>query len=170
MEFKPYAPFGSLPIYREGDLLISQSGAICRHIANRFGIAGESSAERAKVDMFCELAKDIKQKKEAVYDVDVHADGKKLKQFLGPAEAACDGKHFVGCSLTLADVAMFEALHLLAELNPAILQPYPKLDTFVASFAARPQVGHLPPLGSTAWSGLIAAAAACSPPRKRWPQ
>ena len=102
--FKPYSPFGSLPVYREGDLLLTQSGAICRHIANRFGIAGESAEERAKVDMWFELAKDIKSKKAALYDIENHADGAKLKQFLTPAEAACDGKHFVGKSLTLADV------------------------------------------------------------------
>ena len=102
--FKPYAPFGSLPVYREGDLLITQSGAICRHIADRFGIAGASAAERATVDMWFELAKDIKAKKAALYDMDGHADGAKLKQFLVPAEASCDGKHFVGKSLTLADV------------------------------------------------------------------
>lgn len=56
--------------------------------------------------MWFELAKDIKGKKGAAYDMESHADAGKLKQFLAPAEAACDGKHFVGTSLTLADVAM----------------------------------------------------------------
>ena len=34
-----------------------------------------------------------------------------LYDFTATAEDACDGKHFVGSSLTLADIAMFEALH-----------------------------------------------------------
>ena len=138
--FKPYSPFGSLPVYREGDLLLTQSSAICRHIADKFGIAGSTCDERGKVDMWFELAKDIKSKKAAVYDMEKHADAAKLRQFLVPAEATCDGKYFVGASLTLADVAMFEALQAMVECNSDCLKGYPTLNTFVANFAARPQI------------------------------
>jgi len=138
--YKPYAPFGQMPLYREGSMLLSQSGAICRHIANKFGIAGDCPASKAKVDMYFELAKDIKSKKSAIYDMQGHPDAAKLHQFLVPAEAACDGKFFVGKKLTLADVAMFEALHTMVELAPDSLDKYPSLEAFVATFAARPQV------------------------------
>ena len=61
--YKPYAPFGQPPIYREGDLVLSQSGTISRHLASKFGIAGDTPVERAVVDMYFELAKDISGKK-----------------------------------------------------------------------------------------------------------
>ena len=138
--YKPYAPFGQLPIYREGDLILSQSGTISRHLANKFGIAGDTPAERARVDMYFELAKDISGKKAGMYDPDNHPDGARLKGFLAPAEAACDGTYFVGGKLTLADVAMFNSLQLISECAPDCLARYPKLQTFVANFSARPSV------------------------------
>ena len=138
--YKPYAPFGQLPIYREGDLVLSQSGTISRHLASKFGIAGDTPVERAVVDMYFELAKDISGKKAGMYDPDNHPDGARLKGFLAPAEAACDGTYFVGGKLTLADVAMFNSLQLISECAPDCLARYPKLQAFVTNFSARPSV------------------------------
>ena len=138
--YKPYAPFGQLPIYREGDLVLSQSGTISRHLASKFGIAGDTPVERAVVDMYFELAKDISGKKAGMYDPDNHPDGARLKGFLAPAEAACDGTYFVGGKLTLADVAMFNSLQLISACAPDCLARYPKLQTFVTNFSARPSV------------------------------
>ena len=68
-----------------------------------------------------ELAKDISGKKAGMYDPDNHPDGARLKGFLAPAEAACDGTYFVGGKLTLADVAMFNSLQLISECAPDCL-------------------------------------------------
>lgn len=136
-KFKDYAPFGQLPVLRDGDLILCESGAICRHLARKCRIDGCTDDERARVDMYFELAKDIKGKKGGLFD-DKMKQG--LANFLKAAEDACDGRHFVGRSLTLADVAMFEALHGCTEAKPGSLGGYPKLSAFVSYFATMPNV------------------------------
>lgn len=89
--------------------------------------------------MYFELAKDIEGKKACLFDAK-HKDWPKLKRFLDAGEAACSGAHFVGESLTLADCAMFKALHFMAEVKSGALADYPKLSAFVGHFASQPAV------------------------------
>lgn len=112
--YKPYAPFGQLPVLRDGPLLICESGAIARHLARKACIDGGDAADKARVDMFFELAKDLTSKKSGIHDP-ASADGKRLAAMLATAEANCGGAHFVGSSTTLADVALFHALHTFDE-------------------------------------------------------
>lgn len=81
---------------------------------------------------------DIKGKKSALW---TPADMPKLTTFLAAAEAAVDPSgHFVGGSLTLADIAMFEVLTTLEEIAPTVLDDFPTLKAFQRSFAASPNV------------------------------
>ena len=137
--YKAYATFGQLPVLRDGDLLLVESAAIARHLARRTCIDGTTLEEKAKVDMYHELANDIKGKIQGVYGGD---DAKPLANYLKAAEAACDGEHFVGSSLTLADVAMFHMLHWLVELKPSALDEYRKLSSFVNRFKALPNISR----------------------------
>ena len=144
--YKPYAPFGQLPILRDGSLMISESGAIARHLARRCMVDGSTLEEKAKVDMYAELANDLKGKKAAIHDLENHDDAKKLRQFLEVAETACpdpaSGRWFVSESLTLADIALFQQLHFFEEVQPGVLagSGYSKLSSFVRRFAAIPNV------------------------------
>lgn len=144
--WRDYAPFGQLPILRDGALVLCESDAISRHLARRCMIDGASMEEKAKVDMYAELAKDIKGKKNAIYDMEKHADAPKLKTFLDAAEAVAPDPHaggwFVGKSLTLADVALFQQLHFMEEVKPGALEQsgYTKLSAFVRNFAQMPNV------------------------------
>jgi glutathione S-transferase len=138
--FKSYAPFGQLPILRDGDLMLTQSGAIVRHLARKLCIDGSTEEEKALVDMYFELARDINMQKGQVYNIGADSAAK-LRKFLSAAEAACaDGKHFVGSSLTMADVAMFNTLYTLEELQPGCLGDHPQLKTFVTHFSSLPNV------------------------------
>ena len=137
--YKEYTPFGQLPVLRDGDMLLSESGAIARHLARVTCIDGSTLEERAKVDMYYELAKDIKGKLAGIHD-ESHADAKGLKNFLGFAEKACSGEHFVGEQLTLADVAMFEILYQMEEIKQGSLDGYTKLSSFVKAFASMPSI------------------------------
>jgi len=139
--YKPYAPFGQLPVLRDGPLLICESGAIARHLARKACIDGGDAADKARVDMFFELAKDLTSKKSGIHDP-ASADGKRLAAMLATAEANCGGAHFVGSSTTLADVALFHALHTFDEVAPGSLEPYPKLKAFVKKFAAQPAIAE----------------------------
>jgi glutathione S-transferase len=144
--WRDYAPFGQLPILRDGALVLCESDAISRHLARRCMIDGASMEEKAKVDMYAELAKDIKGKKNAIYDMEKHADAPKLKTFLDAAEAVAPDPHaggwFVGKSLTLADVTLFQQLHFMEEVKPGALEQsgYTKLSAFVRNFAQMPNV------------------------------
>ena len=122
-EYKEYTAFGQLPLLRDselGKLLLVESAAIVRHLARRLCIDGATLEEKAKIDMYYELSRDIFSKAAGVYDPK-HADAQKLSAFLFAAEEACGGEHFVGNSLTLADCAMFHTLYTLVELRPDAL-------------------------------------------------
>lgn len=43
--------YGQLPVYTEGDLVIHQSHAICRHLARRFNLYGDDEADRIRCDI-----------------------------------------------------------------------------------------------------------------------
>lgn len=137
-KWKEYATFGQLPVLRDGELLLVESSAIVRHLARKTCIDGSSLEDQAAVDMYFELSKDIGGKRAALHDMANHADAPKIKTYLAAAESACDGMHFVGGYLTLADVAMFHQLDVIAQVAPAVLDAYPKLGAFVKAFAAQP--------------------------------
>tara|TARA_B100000524_G_scaffold312461_1_gene189413 strand:+ start:4587 stop:5414 length:828 start_codon:yes stop_codon:yes gene_type:complete len=137
--YKKYAPFGQLPILHDGSNLICESGAIARHLARKACIDGSNLAEKAKVDMYFELSRDIVKEKAAAHDMDAESSAK-LKGYLAIADKSCNGKTFVGDTLTFADVGMFHALHWMREQAPGSLTPYPNLDAFVSHFEAIPNV------------------------------
>src|SRR5262249_49903448 len=50
----PHTPFGSLPIYREGDLEFAQTQAIYRHIARTRDLYGANEREHVECDVGAE--------------------------------------------------------------------------------------------------------------------
>lgn len=137
--YKKYAPFGQLPILRDGSLMLCESTAIARHLARKACIDGGSLAEKGLVDMYFELSRDIAKEKSAAFNIDADASAK-LRGFLATAEKSCSGRTFVGDSLTFADVGMFHALHFMKEQAPGALAAYPKLTQFVSYFESIPNV------------------------------
>lgn len=67
--FKQYARFGQLPVLRDGELLVAQSGAIARHLARKLFLDGGSAADKAAVDEWFELSRDLNGKKAAIHDM-----------------------------------------------------------------------------------------------------
>lgn len=144
-DMKKYAPFGQLPLYRGEELeglVLSQSGAICRHLARHLGLAGKGEREQALADSIFELHKDMMGKKAGLHDPE-SGDAGKLRDFLLAAEQhapASDSGFWVGAGLSVADVAMFHALRTFLDIKPGCLESYPKLIAFVEHFGARPAV------------------------------
>jgi len=125
-EWRSRAPFGQLPLLHDGDLHICQSRAIVRYLARKACIDGSTETEKVAVDEWCEFHRDLNDKRKAVHDLSNHADAPQLKKMLDRAEARLskgDGVHFVGGSLTVADVLMFSTLHTVEELKPGALGP-----------------------------------------------
>lgn len=142
---KAYAPFGQLPLYKGdelGDMILSQSGSICRHIAKMVGADGSGPVQQAKVDALFELSKDLRGAKPAIQDPS-NASAGQLAMFLKAAEQHAPAKgdgFFVGNGLTLADVAIFEVLYLFMEMKSDSLDAYPKLKAFYTAFKKTPAI------------------------------
>jgi len=124
-EYKEYAPFGQMPLYRDKELggWIAQQGTIVRHIARRTGLAGQTPKDEATIDMLFELSKDIAGKKDLVHEgaASDTADAKKLKMYLSSASKMLGAKpFFVYSTPTYADVAMFHVLNTLEEITAGV--------------------------------------------------
>ena len=88
--WKKYAPFGQLQLLRDGNLVIAESGAICKHLARKCCIDGTTLEDKARVDVL--RARQGHQVQEEPPHDPAHKDSPKLAGFLQAGEAACDGK------------------------------------------------------------------------------
>ena len=52
--------FPNLPYFVDGDIKITQSNAILRHIARKNDLCGETVADKARVDMMADCAMDLR--------------------------------------------------------------------------------------------------------------
>ena len=56
---KPTLPFGQLPVLEVDGVIIGQSMAIARFLANEYGIAGSSNMVKAQVDEVVDVMNDL---------------------------------------------------------------------------------------------------------------
>ena len=145
-EYKEFAPFGMLPVYKGpelGDLCLAQSGSICRHIARETGLDGATVKERANQDMIWELSKDISGKKELI-----HKEGEldvKLVGFLDGAAKmlkSSGGPYLGGSKIGYGDISMFHALYTLEQIKPGFIKPWTELEDFVTNVANLPPINQ----------------------------
>jgi len=145
-EYKEFAPFGMLPVYKGSeleDICLAQSGSICRHIARETGLDGETVKDRANQDMVWELSKDISGKKDLI-----HKEGEmdtKLVGFLDGAVkmlTSSGGPYFGGSKMGYGDLAMFHALYTFEKIKPGFLKPWKQLDDFVSHVVALPTISQ----------------------------
>lgn len=137
-EYKEFAPFGMLPVYKGPELdglCLAQSASICRHIARETGLDGETTIQRAVQDQIWELSLDISGKKELI-----HKEGEidaKLSGFLnGAAKMIRSGGPYMGGSkMGYGDLAMFHALYTFEQIKPGFIKPWKELEEFVTNIA-----------------------------------
>lgn len=53
-------PFGQMPVLRDGDMYLAQSGAILRHLARKHDLYGTTEEEKAMADMINDFANDLR--------------------------------------------------------------------------------------------------------------
>jgi glutathione S-transferase len=146
-DYKAHAPHGQLPLLRDAELgkdfIICQSGAIVRHIARVLGLDGADARAKAECDMLFFLSKDVKKELDNFWSDDAEKTAK-LHRYLKVVDglAPRNGAHFVGDSLTFADIAIFESIDLFHELKPSFFDAYPALTSFVKSFRQLPNVAQ----------------------------
>jgi len=143
-------PFGQIPTYEEGDLVLFESGAIVLHIAERFGgllPADANARARAIMWMFAALS----TVEPPIVDrevVEYSEDGKswqgeryamvdeRIRGRLNQLAARMGDSEWLDGAFSAADIVM---VHVLRRLEGSgLLDDYPTLAAYIARAEARP--------------------------------
>ncbi|CAC5396276.1 HPGDS [Mytilus coruscus] len=137
---KSTIPTGQMPTFDVDGQLLCQSLTIARYIAREYGYAGKSNMEQALVDQVVDTASDYlgeyfkcyfapeETKKEAIEKYLKESTPKTLTCFNKWLEQNDGGKgFFVGSSMTMADLAVYEVLTNVVLRDSKILDGFPKL-------------------------------------------
>ncbi|XP_048583218.1 glutathione S-transferase Mu 2 [Nematostella vectensis] len=137
----------NLPYYIDGDIRLTQTSAIMRHIARQHDLCGKTEEEKCLCDMIDYEIKDFFPGFfKATYftnnfeeDIKVYLKGirtlvKRFANFLGT------NPYFAGQNLTFADFNVWEALDQLRTLDPTILDGHDNLKGFMKRIQELPGV------------------------------
>jgi len=151
---KASTPFGQLPTLSVNGKVFAQSAAIQRYIAREYGLFGSNELEGLQIDGIYEGLQDARKpfmearstKDEAEKKVKIAAFfkdtwptwGARLSNVLAAND---EGKSwFVGTKISLADIAVFNVLSFLLEINADYLNDYPLLQGLIARVKANPGI------------------------------
>ena len=138
--------FPNLPCYIDGDIKITQSNAILRHIARKHDLVGKTEKEKAMVDMMADQSMDFRNgwvrlcynadfsNLKATYLKSLPETLQRFSEFLGSK------KWFAGDSLTFVDFVMYELLDQHKLLSPNCLKEFENLKSFTERFEALPRI------------------------------
>mmetsp|Transcript_17782 Transcript_17782/g.32129 ORF Transcript_17782/g.32129 Transcript_17782/m.32129 type:complete len:221 (-) Transcript_17782:7402-8064(-) len=138
-------PFGNLPYFIDGDLMITESSAIIRHCARKWAphLLGTTDEEQVNVDMLQGVISDLKNfVSHTVYDPEYEAKRTGLiSGSIGSLEriAAWLGSHafLAGANPTYIDFMFVELLSLLDFIDSGLPgRVSPVFDEYVARFRA----------------------------------
>jgi glutathione S-transferase len=149
-EHKKRQPFGQIPAYEEGDLVLFESGAIVLHIAERFpGLLPEDAngRARAKTWMFAAVSsvEPLIVQREVVeyFESDKSWAGERMamveariRERLGELSARLGDAEWLDGAFSAADVLMVQALRRLE--GSELLAAFPNLAAYVERGKARP--------------------------------
>eukprot|EP01104_Vermistella_antarctica_P013837 TRINITY_DN425_c0_g1_i1.p2 TRINITY_DN425_c0_g1~~TRINITY_DN425_c0_g1_i1.p2 ORF type:complete len:228 (+),score=73.55 TRINITY_DN425_c0_g1_i1:53-685(+) len=135
--------FKQVPLYEDGTVTLVQSIAIARYVARTNDLYGANAAEAAKIDVLVEGTQDALNKLvPLVFGGEPNPDAvtKFLTEvapvWLGHFEAVLpEGEYFVGNKLSLADLAVFLVLEILAN-REGVVSAFPKLSALKAKVEA----------------------------------
>jgi len=138
--------FPNLPYYIDGDLKISESGAIMRHIARKHGLAGTSECDSIKIDVATGILFDIgfplarlcyspdfASMKDA-FIAEVPAKIEKISKLLG------SNTYLLGDKICYIDFSMLELLERYMALVPSCITGHPNLLAFHKTITALPAI------------------------------
>ena len=150
-------PFGQVPVLYvdgpSGTVVLCQSRAVERFLARRFGLMGSGDVEEQQVDSVVEAVRDLTQ----AYSVSRGDDSTKqhflahtlptvlqqLERFVQRCSTSAAQDTLVGEKLSLADVALYQALTAKTPDQPAVAQVvdgYPRVKAAMAHVAGRPEI------------------------------
>lgn len=138
--------FPNLPYYMDGDVKITQSNAILKHIARKHKLDGATEKEKAVVDMMLDQAMDLRN---GIVRLCYNKDYESLKgdyfKNIPTALALFEKKlenslWFAGDKITVCDFPIYELLDQLRLMKEDSLNNYPKLLAFLSRFEALPSL------------------------------
>lgn len=145
-KFKLGLDFPNLPYYVDGDVKISQSQVILRHLARKHGLDGKTEADKVRVELALAQVSDYQMEfGRIVYNPQFHElkvdykaglpdKLKALSNFLG------DRKFVVGDYVTYVDFVLFEYLEVQSNFVNGLLKDYPVLDAYHKRVLALPAI------------------------------
>lgn len=128
--------FPNLPYYIDGDVKLSQSGVIIRHLARKHGLAGNTEADQLRAELLAAQVHDYHMEYVRIvynpafnelkgdYAKTLPDKLKALTNFLG------DRKFAVGDYVTYADFLLFEYLEGQTFFNKDLLKEFPVLEAY----------------------------------------
>lgn len=158
LEIKPSTHFGRLPVLtmrsEAGEQQLAESGAIMRLLARRHDMYGSDEVQHAMCDALGDYVADERTKYISVaYAATLGTSEEQIASYweqlpqtledLGRAlerSASPDSGWFVGDKLTFADVATFDYLDALEQLEPGCLEGHAGLQAFMGRVRALPQL------------------------------
>jgi glutathione S-transferase len=151
-EYLEINPFGKVPALTDGSLKLSESGAICSYLAEKYGqlIPPAKTPERAKHDQWMYvavtmiephtvrvLAADFFYKDEPEGPVLRAAALESLKDSLGVLENhLSENTYLMGNDFTVSDIMMTASLRLLSHTD--VLKEYPRICSYMNRNIERP--------------------------------
>jgi glutathione S-transferase len=150
-KLKPSLPFGQLPTYEEGDLLIVHSHAIYRHLARVHNLYGRNEREHVRCDLVEETFVDAQTNVGGFYWHPEFATKRNeyekttLPDLLGKLqrlfEQNNDGNgYWVGDDLTFVDFCAWHLLDYVRPFSQKTLDRFEKLNAIKQRIEARPRI------------------------------
>nr|AFO69980.1 GST_pi-like protein [Strongylocentrotus droebachiensis] len=148
-------PLGQLPVLQIDDHpALPQSHAIERYLARSLGLYGKNEVEATRIDVACECIQDLVTPLMKMYfEKDEAKKAEMGKAFVEKDSVAIltamtnslmknsEGKgYFVGDSMTLADIAIFNLFDGLFKHMPPLAEKYPTLKEFDERMRAEPKI------------------------------
>ena len=144
-------PFGQIPTYEEGDLVLFESGAIVLHLADRHpGLLPDDSNARARAIAWMFAAVNtveppiversmatLLEGKEPWFEQRLPALDQRVRQRLGALAARLGDAEWLDGAFSAGDLMMVSVL-LRQKASGKILDEYPNLAAYVARGEARP--------------------------------
>lgn len=131
--------FPNLPYYIDGDVKITQSNAIMRHIARKHDLCGKTEAEKVRVDTVENQAMDFRNgfvrlcyldfnNQKEKYLEGLQGTIKMFSKFLG------NRPWYAGDNISFADFLMYELIDQHLQLDNSILKNAKNIDEFQKRF------------------------------------
>lgn len=139
-------PFPNLPYWIDGDLKITQSTAILRHVAKKAKLTGKDDVEDARLGMLEQQAVDLRTGLAKLAYSDKYEQErpdfvKSIPSLLKPWSDYLGQKNFLlGDRLTYVDILLADILNVYELFEPSALTAFPNLSGLLQRVEALPGI------------------------------